>query len=299
LSFDERITNPAKFPDKRNFGDLLPGCDQSEIEESISKISAAADSAVDTLPRTPVVLGYSGGIDSGILASLLAAKKYRVRLLGLGRKGSSDLKAISLIKESSQSELDPDMISIERSDIERAAQAVSRLVQVSNLSHFEDCTAFWLLAENVASFPEFSSILSANGPDELFCGYDRFRRILDSDGYPAVESEIMSALNKASDLSRQVSRVLSEFGFGISEPFLSENFRRASLEIPFQFKILVGNDLLRKRIWRCFGRSLGLPEEIVTRPKKAMQYGMGIHAIVSSMLKRRILKLDFLENNNR
>ena len=52
-----------------------------------------------------------------------------------------------------------------------------------------------------------------------------------------------------------------------------------------------GDDRLRKRLWRLYGRTLGLPESIVTKPKKAMQYSMGIHQVVFRMVKREEIDL--------
>ena len=72
---------------------------------------------------------------------------------------------------------------------------------------------------------------------------------------------------------------------------MNESFRKLGLSIPLEFKILVGNDLLRKRIWRCFGRLLEIPEATVMRRKKAMQFGMGIHPVVLSMVKKGLIKV--------
>jgi asparagine synthase (glutamine-hydrolysing) len=166
-----------------------------------------------------------------------------------------------------------------------------------SLSHFEDCTAFWLIAKKTREFPEINYIITANGPDELFCGYDRFRRILDSGDYENIRNEILVALSMAENLGSQVKKIMSEFGYQIREPLLDKKFRDSALRIPVEYKILPNNDLLRKRIWRCFGRFIGLQDDVVKRPKKAMQYGMGIHGIVHNMLKHGSLKLDIPERN--
>ncbi len=178
-----------------------------------------------------------------------------------------------------------------REEVEQAAKKVSDLVQLSSLSHFEDCIAFWLISDYAKELVPGGSLVSANGPDELFCGYDRFRRILDSQGYAALDNEIKRALDVAHDLSLQVSSVAAHFGLGIVEPFLSQEFESTTMEIPVVHKILAGNDRLRKRVWRSLGRRLNLSEETVLRPKKAMQYGMGIHGVVSSMMKHGRLKI--------
>jgi asparagine synthase (glutamine-hydrolysing) len=266
--------------------------DEGSIASCIKKLGAAAGESIARLPTESIVLGYSGGIDSAILGKLLDKPTNDIKLLTLGRERSSDFK--SVLGGAGISKLgDASLIPLEREEIEDAAKQVQKVVEVSTLSHFEDCVAFRLIASHSRElFPRVRYLLSANGPDELFCGYDRFRRILDTDGYHSVEREITRALNVAEDLSKQVKLVVSHFGFDIREPFLSDNFRDVGLKIPVQYKILPNNDLLRKRIWRCLGRSEGLFDKVVTRPKKAMQYGMGIHGIVHSMLMRGALGLD-------
>jgi len=274
------------------FDDILPDTSKDEVLSSIAKISRTALAVVKSLPKDSGVLAYSGGIDSAIMASLILDRRNDIDLLTLGRAGSSDLLAS---RESRVEFAKTEILfkTVEKSEIERAALRVAEIVSVTNLAHFEDCIAFWLIAERAKENGNTSYVVSANGPDELFCGYNRFRRLLDSEGYEAVEHEIIFALSQAENLGSQVRVVLSHFGLGIFEPFLKEEFKKAALDIAIQQKILKGNDLLRKRAWRCFGRSLGLRDEIVLRPKKAMQYGMGVHQVVKDMIKHGELGLEF------
>ncbi len=193
------------------------------------------------------VLAYSGGIDSSLLASLQESAGTKARLLTMGLEKSADISSVSMgVKNSARADLI--IRPVVRDEVERAAKHVSQLVHVSTLSHLEDCIAFWLISEYVGTLSSVNYLVSANGPDELFCGYDRFRRILDSAGYNAVDQEISTALDIADDLSRQVNSVASHFGLRIVEPFLNQEFRSEALKVPLGYKILPGNDLLRKRI---------------------------------------------------
>ena len=236
------------------------------------------------------MVAYSGGIDSSILATLVTKTETGVTLLTLGRSGSPDV--MSILTSRSTFLTKPIVSVAEKVDVENAVSEVEALVSVSSLSHFEDCVAFFLISKAVRNLTNARYVLSANGPDELFCGYDRFRRIVDLEGYDAAQNEIFVALKIAEDLASQVKKVASHFGLLVFEPFLTEEFRTNALAVPIEYKILVGNDLLRKRIWRYYGRTLGLPSATVLKPKKAMQYGMGIHNVTESMLKRGILKLE-------
>jgi asparagine synthase (glutamine-hydrolysing) len=290
-------TNSARR-DETSFDELLPEEENQLIEESVGKLrSATANAIFEALNEgKKFVLAYSGGIDSSIVEALTRQIQDRRAALTLGASRSSDLSFVSASKaEPSLTQNNAITVTeVKQPLIERAVKNVEQLVAVENLSQFEDCVSFWLIASSCASIPGVERILSANGPDELFCGYDRFRRIVDGMGYEQARLEIFSALTSAEKLSKQVKSVVSTFGFDIKEPLLNRGFREFALSIPIEYKILVGNDLLRKRIWRCLGKMIGLPQTIYMRPKKAMQYGMGVHSVVVRMLRNNRLRLEFL-----
>ena len=273
--------------------DLLPESDPFVIRAEVNLLLSSTTEVLHLIEGEGTAIAFSGGIDSCILASFLSGSQCKSSLLTLGRADSADFSSVmkrDLPKKESFNFITKKLESIE---IEKAADEVSRVVSVCNFSHFEDCVAFWLLGKAAVASKNIDLIVSANGPDELFCGYDKFRRIVDSGGYRAAEAEIESSLKLAEKLSHEVSKVVSEFGLKIREPFLQESFKVNCRAIPIEHKILIGNDRLRKRIWRCLGISLDLPKSIIMRPKKAMQYGMGIHSVLLSMLRRNILKVDF------
>jgi asparagine synthase (glutamine-hydrolysing) len=65
-----------------------------------------------------------------------------------------------------------------------------------------------------------------------------------------------------------------------------------AMNIPMEYKISGENDRLRKCILREVAAEVGVPPEIVKRPKKAAQYGSGIH----KLLTKKVLKdSDYME----
>jgi asparagine synthase (glutamine-hydrolysing) len=275
------------------FSDLLPFANRDSILPLIEEISRASRKEIGTVEDKGIAVAFSGGIDSSIASQLVAESGSHPVLLALGREGSSDLQTISRLPSKFLKTVEIHVEKITASDIEFAANQISGLVSVTNLAHFEDCVSFWLIAKKAKEISGIDTILSANGPDELFCGYDRFRRIVNTLGPEGAEKEITSALHAAAILGREVRKIVNNFHLDLVEPFLLPEFVKVGLEIPIEYKIVRENDFLRKRIWRLFGRSLGLEDQIVLRPKKAMQYGMGIHAITLHMLKQGTLKLEF------
>ena len=278
--------------DSPSYIDLIPDQGGQDFHCLLGKLHAITKDAVSRNLPDSSILSYSGGIDSSILNSIIGELGRKIQSITLGVPGSQD--ATALLETNTLAENDRFIRCIvDRAEVEEAAREVSRLVRVQNVSHFEDCVCFWLIGKMASSTTKAEFVVSANGPDELYCGYDRFRRILDAEGYPAVQNEIVRALDLADSLKREVKLVLSRFGLDSSEPLLDPTFRTFSIsQVPIEFKILKGDDKLRKRIWRALGRNLGVPEQRVLQYKKAMQYSMGVHQIIVSLLKRKIISLD-------
>ena len=65
-----------------------------------------------------------------------------------------------------------------------------------------------------------------------------------------------------------------------------------ALKVPIKYKLDNGKENLRKCILREIASDIGVPSEIVRRPKKAAQYGSGIHKI----LVKKVLKDENYKN---
>ncbi|MHB8568204.1 MAG: asparagine synthase C-terminal domain-containing protein [Nitrososphaerales archaeon] len=280
--------------------DLLPGFTPHQIEGLLHKLNEVSITAVSEIlsgkTASEYIISYSSGIDSSILAVTTShLTEDIVSLFSVGKIGSHDALELSGLQSSvfgAKTCLVQRLVT--RENIEDATKQVSKIVDPSSssISHFEDCIAFWLIGEELRkSKPGTRYIATANGPDELFCGYDRYRRILDSQGPEAVEFEIIRALKEARALKEKVKGVLAHYGLVTLDPFLFEDFVRFGVEVPLGAKLLQGNDRLRKRVWRAYGRQLGLEEATVLKPKKAMQYSMGLHTTINRMIKGGTVKI--------
>jgi asparagine synthetase B (glutamine-hydrolysing) len=255
----------------------------------VKELDRLANNAVDSIYEEEGFVLYSGGIDSSILAALVGKRGGRWKLFTLGSEDSYDIK-ISVdpaVRETRIDSLERVVQKINQLQIAKAAKLTQKLVRVTSLSHFEDCTSFVAIFEAISNaFGDGQLVFSANGPDELFCGYDRFRRVIEQAGFTAAHSEIFRSLKNAEMLHEQVGKLASHFKIRFAEPFLNTELVDFCIhKIPVEMKIKGETDLLRKIIWREYGRFLGLPESIVMRRKKAMQYSMGFHKTILSLIK--------------
>ncbi len=155
------------------------------------------------------------------------------------------------------------------------ARKISDMINVDNLSWNENCIAFYYVAKLAKKY-NMSKVITANGIDELFCGYNSYRDFI-PEGEDAVVGLMKEKLDNEIRMMKAVNQVTSEFGVQIVQPFLSERFIEFAKTIPLEQKIKDKDDLMRKHIVRKLAMSIGVPEESALKQKKAMQYGSLIH----------------------
>ena len=221
--------------------DLLPDGDPALIQNALNNLDHVAresvGNAVEKKEKGSCTVSFSGGIDSSILA-VLANSLRETSLFSLGEAGSHDMLFLRSVNFPNHNLKAPLTETVTKSEIEKASRKVVKLIDVSSLSQLEDCTAFYLIGEKLSgNSKNVRYIITANGPDELFCGYDRFRRLVDSEGYSALDEEITRSLQVARGLKEDVRNVLGEFGLSSLDPFLSDEFVEfCQREVPVQLK---------------------------------------------------------------
>jgi asparagine synthase (glutamine-hydrolysing) len=118
--------------------------------------------------------------------------------------------------------------------------------------------------------------LSANGCDELFCGYDGYRKAY-SGGEAAIMKMMDEKIANEFALMGEIALVAGRFGVVVRQPFLSGRFIEFAKTIPVDQKIRGPDDMVRKHALRQAAILAGIPEESAMKPKKALQYGSLIH----------------------
>lgn len=226
-----------------------------------------------------VVIAFSGGVDSSILAKICRDLGKKVYLVTIGFPNSHDLlfsKSISNLLALHSNHL---IFEITLSDILNDIRYVQAKLLCNNLSHIENCLAFYQISRVVRDNKLSDFFLTANGFDELFCGYDRYRSFY-QDGEAAINKYMEEKLTNEIHMMKEISEVISELGINSYQPFLSESFIEYSKNIPIDYKIRSSDDLLRKHILRDIALKIGVPKDSASHPKKAIQYGSNIHKFI-------------------
>jgi asparagine synthase (glutamine-hydrolysing) len=221
-----------------------------------------------------VAVAFSGGVDSSLLAKICYDLSKQVTLLTIGFSGSHDIEFSKKI--ASKMGMEHKIYEINNhGKFQEHIHHIRQAIKCNNTSHVENCIAYFYICK-LAKQNQLNLVLSANGCDELFCGYDRYRSV-----YHGGATEICRLMdnNIANEfaLLREIEIVSALSGVQVRQPFLSSKFIQFSKSIPITQKIKGPDDMTRKHILRHMALEIGVPEQSAMKPKKALQYGSSIH----------------------
>ena len=228
----------------------------------------------ESIPYHTVGVAFSGGVDSTLMARICMDLGYDTTLLTVGFCGSQDISFAEEIGD--MLGVPHETLEIEPSTFGVAIKHVGDVLGEASLSWHENAIAFYYVAK-LACGLGIRTVVTANGIDELFCGYDVYRREF-YNGKRWLQSKIESMVRNEIDMTRAIDAVVSGSGVRIIQPLLLPGFISYARSIPLEEKIHGQDDLLRKHPIRRLAREIGVPEISAGRRKKALQYGSRIHA---------------------
>ena len=226
-----------------------------------------------------VVIAFSGGVDSSLLAKICKDLDKQVYLVTIGFANSHDIMFSKSISNSLSLSMNHIVYEIKEEDILNDIKFVKSKLSCNVLSHIENCIAFFQISKIIKRHELGHSFLTANGFDELFCGYDRYRSYYQN-GEESVTAYMEEKLINEEHMMREISHVITELNICSYQPFLSTAFIKYAKNIPLEYKIKGQDDLLRKHILREVAMRIGVPKEAAMHPKKAIQYGSLIHKYI-------------------
>jgi len=238
------------------------------------------DAIKKTVPKKRIGIAFSGGVDSTLISKILGDLDYDVTLLTIGFSGSHDILFAKEVNE--QLEFPHHVLEIDADSFEKISSDINKKIQTDDLSWNENCIAFYYVSKLAQSL-DIDAVVTANGIDELFCGYNGYREVI-SQGESKVNELMDSKLDNEIKMMNAVNLISSEFGVEILQPLLSTEFVAFAKSIPISEKILDADDLIRKHAIRKLAADVGVPEISYTKRKKALQYGTQIH---KKLLKTR------------
>jgi asparagine synthase (glutamine-hydrolysing) len=241
----------------------------------LQRLAQALREAVkDILPEQNIVIAFSGGVDSSLLSVICRDLGKKTTLVTVGFPGSHDISFSRII--ASKIGLPQKIVELDYLEFQQDLAHIKQAVNCENTSHIENCIAYYYIAR-AANKLGIAVVGSANGCDELFCGYDGYRSVFNKGG-SAIMEYTESKIENELMLVKEISAVSAEFSVHVRQPFLSSaRFVEFAKNLPMDQKIKGADDMIRKHILRQAALALGVPIESALKPKKALQYGSFIH----------------------
>ena len=243
----------------------------------LEKIQNSIKNAVSD---SKIGVAFSGGVDSTLIAKMCSDLNYDVTLLTIGFADSHDILFAKEVNEILK--LPHEILEIDPSSFADVAKKIKQIIKTDNISWNENSIAFYYVSKLAKSL-DLKSVVTANGIDELFCGYNAYRDAF-SEGEEYILELMDSKIENEVNMMKAVNEVTSEFEVRIIQPLLSPDFVKYAKSVPLTEKIHDSDDLLRKHAIRNLAKDIGVPELSANKRKKALQYGSKIH---KALLKTR------------
>lgn len=250
------------------------------MQKEVNELEKLLTNALLKLKGKKIVLLFSGGLDSTVLAALMKKLKIRFSCVTAGAPKSQDIGFAKLAAKEVGVKtriIKLNMISAKRT----AAKAVKLLgpnpVYVS------------IAIPVIAALEKTSGkniIITGLGSDEIFAGYQSHQDALKR-GYPAVQKECRRRMKTVKKDIKRDKKLAKTYKQEIYFPFLDKKLIKFGLKLDPRLKI---SETERKRILRKLAEKLGIPGFLAKRPKKAIQYGSGANELLKKVAKKEGFK---------
>jgi len=251
------------------------------MDEMIKKLLENFKNSIsETVKEKKIGIAFSGGVDSTLISKICSDMNYDITLLTIGFPASHDIlfaKEVNVYLKYSHH-----ILEIDSDTFPTISSKIHQTINTDNLSWNENCIAFYYVSK-LANSLDLDTVVTANGIDELFCGYNAYREAF-SGGESKINEVMIAKLDNELKMMKSVNIIASEFGVTILQPLLTSKFIDYAKTIPISEKIHDSEDLYRKHIIRKLAREVNVPELSCTKRKKALQYGSKIH---KALLKTR------------
>jgi asparagine synthase (glutamine-hydrolysing) len=248
------------------------------LKRSIQLITADVDR---------VAVAFSGGLDSAVTALLAKQANLEVELVSTGLRDSSELQTVEKYAEAL--DLPISIETYEQDSLDSFIQRIIGLIEEHDLMKVSIAIPLHWAAMGAARRGH-SVMLCGQGSDELYGGYYKYARILDSEGKRTLASSLHRSILEAPQVNyERDEQATCPSGVELRTPFANLEVIDFSLRIPLEFKVKIGNDLVRKWVLREAALKAGLPEEMVWRRKKAIQHGTGVENAIRRLARKQKL----------
>jgi len=248
------------------------------LEVACQALRVALEAAVKKRMMTerPVAALLSGGVDSSLIASLVAkelraAGAPKLKTFSIGMSGSQDLAYAKKVAEWIDS--DHHEIVMDQEDFLTAIPKVIHDIETFDTTTVRASVGNWLVAREVKMQSDCKVVFNGDGSDEVFGSYLYFNNAPHDSAYEEEVSRLLEELHMF-DVLRS-DRCISSHGLEPRTPFLDRQFVAVARSIPTKWlRPVLGKRPEKWLLRRAFDDGVTLPHEVLWRRKEAFSDGV-------------------------
>ena len=236
-----------------------------------------------------IAVAFSGGLDSSVVAFLAKKCGVNVHLVHVSLAGQSETEDAKRTADELDLPLEVNMF--DAKNVEETVPLVVQLIEDPDPVKVAIGIPFYWIAKKTVD-AGFSVLFAGQGADELFGGYYRYVNEYIFLGEKKLRETMYTDVVKLheTNIERDV-KICAFHDLELRLPFASYDLAQFALRLPLNMKIEKRADGLRKLLLRRLASNIGLPEAVVNRPKKAVQYATGVNAVLARISKKRGLTI--------
>ncbi len=236
-----------------------------------------------------VAIAFSGGLDSGLTAFLAKVAGVNAHLIHISLTNQPEIEYAK--KAAEKLRMPIHVFVYNEKDVERVLPSVLWLIEEPSPVMASIGIPFYWAAEKAADM-QFKVMLAGQGADELFGGYARYLKDYARCGSERVQRTILNDIFSMYEANfERDSKICNFHNVELRMPFATYQIAKFAMDLPLELKIESPSDMLRKLVLRRVAKNLGLPELIVGKPKRAIQYTTGTTKALKKLAKREGLSM--------
>jgi asparagine synthase (glutamine-hydrolysing) len=280
--YSARFNKIERFPIKRI---EQPANYCTDLSEAATNILELVEKSIERrLKGRKAAIGFSGGIDSSLLA-LLSSRINRVKLVSVFTPGSKDENAAK--SAAKLLGLDLVEVSLDQKNIGQMIQHVSSLIESSSPMQVAIGLSVYTAAFS-ARCEGCDALILGQFADELFGGYQKYFKVYRDRGEKEVQDLMLNDINMAYQNNFERDEIVSSVFSELLLPYASIQIAEYAISIHPKLKINLEKNQ-RKIVLRVAAEKAGMHETLFTKPKKALQYSSKLQKLVSQIYKKSSL----------
>jgi len=265
---------------------------QESIGESdaIRTLDELFKEAVDMIVPRGSGIAFSGGLDSALVAYVAKTAGLEPALISVGLKGQQELDHAE--KTAKSFGLSFDMEELSSSEILNSLPDVVKTIETTDPVIVGISVPIHFACQKAREMG-LRYVAAGQLSDELFGGYGKFEDIALRDGTDNLGGEMFDSVVAASARDFDPGDKLAvAAGLELCCPFAYLPLVEYVLKLPSSLRVnLADGKVTRKYVLRRLAARLSLPQNVVDRPKKAVQYSSGVQRVLLKEAKRQGMSL--------